>query len=133
MGTYDEGIGEDFLAEVYRLCLILVVLASAPLALLNLHWALSFVLGAGVSVASLRTLEVVVRRRIVPNQRRAKWAVRLLALVKIPLIAVLFYILAKQSWLSAPALAGGLGLVYVAISLKGFWISGVQLLRARSR
>ncbi len=112
--------------------MLIGVLAFVVLGAVRLGWAASFAIGALISVALLRSLEVVVKRYLIPGQHRAKRSLRLLALIKYPAVAILFYVLAKQPWLSAPALAGGLGLVYVTISVKAFWIGGMQLLQGRS-
>ena len=93
--------------------------------------ALSFIIGAAVSLIFLRTLEYAVKKYITPQKKKPKPMILMTASIKFPLLMVLFYFLVKAEWPNLAALVVGLGLVQAIIILKAFGIVLVNAVNSR--
>jgi len=117
------GIDEKFLSGVYRIAIFAAIVISCVLLFYKIHIALSFAFGCVISLSLLWSLEFVVRRTLVPGEKRLKLSLVLLTISKYLGIGACFYFfLVRTKWLNAPALAAGLGIVYAVITLKAFRI-----------
>lgn len=115
-------IDDRFLDRTYRTAIVLGAFVAILLSVYSVETSASFIIGGAISIGLLKILDYVVRRYLTPGKKKVKRAFWLAALIKYPLIMACFYYLVRSGWLVAPALAAGLGLVYVVITLKAFSI-----------
>ncbi len=125
-------IDENFLLRVYRTSIWVGIFAFLWIWIyLGQRVALSFIIGAAVSLIFLRTLEYAVKKYITPQKKKPKPMILITALIKFPLLMVLFYFLVKAEWPNLAALVVGLGLVQAIIILKAFGIVLVNAVNSR--
>jgi hypothetical protein len=99
---------------------VTVIVFSALAVYFPWHVSISFALGAATGLASLGTLDAMVRGLGATTQGRKRrlWVSGALHLAKYGLIAVAFYLLLRIGSASAPALAAGFTVPTAVLCLK---------------
>lgn len=130
-------IDDNFLNRTYHTAVAFGAFVAMLLLVLirekGVETSASFMIGGAISLALLKILDYVIGRYLTPGKKKFKRALWLTALIKYPLIMLCFYYLVRSQWLVAPALAAGLSLVYVVITLKAFSIVLLNALYAEGR
>lgn len=93
-GTIDEA----FIGRTYRTSIFLLVFGLLVALSTGKTWiAAGWVLGAGMSIATLKSFEWVVRRVFVPNPVNAKKELLKFAAVKLPIFLLIIAVVVKLS------------------------------------
>ena len=127
---------EGFLKRTYRACgavLLLVVLFTTGMGAFRVAWSIAA--GAALGLGVLRGYEWAVRVWLAPEQPRtaASAMVAKLSLLKLPLLALLLYVVVRSGWFNLPAFAGGVALIQFVVFLRAVGLYLVQREEDRSR
>lgn len=116
--TVPGGMDDRFLRRAYRVAGGISLAGAGTLS--GAGWgvaALNFGIGAGLSVLAVLSLDILVRRYVVPGTAsgRNRRALSALAFAKLPVIMGIFYGLVRMSWFQPVWLTIGLGVMPVVI------------------
>ena len=110
--TEIDRLPDRFVERVAGWSFVAWILSTGPMWLLNQEAGAGIAIGGGVSVGSLVLYRAVVNTWVQPLRRRAtRVALWMSALIKWPVIGVLFYVALKSGWVSPGWLCVGVGLV----------------------
>jgi len=114
-------LDEGFLRRTYRACgavLLLVVLFTTGMGAFRVAWSIAA--GAALGLGVLRGYEWAVHVWLSPERSGSTSSamVAKLSLLKLPLLALLLYIVVRSGWFSLPGFAGGVALIHLVILLR---------------
>ncbi len=125
---------EGFIRRTYRTSawvLLLTVLYLMGFGAFQAAWSVAA--GTGLALLVLFAFEWVVRGLFAPGRRPPNWLMLQVALVKLPLLSLVLYLVVHSGWFHLGAFAGGVALVHAVIFLKALGIYWGQVEEERKR
>lgn len=109
----------------------LALLYLTGLGQLRIAWSLAA--GAALALGILRGFQWMVQRYVRPDRPAPDGLMARAALVKLPALALILFLVVRSGWFNVPAFAGGVALIHAVIFLKAIGIFLMQREEDRRR